>query len=127
MRSLICVASAAVYLPAITFPSHAQIRGTPGLKSRPVPLRKAIPSPASTLSYTTVLPANLPLRIQLDHRYRMRLGAPIIGKLIDPVYSGDHIVLPKNTVVDGTIVRLQPIGKEKRTWALLDGDVTPLR
>jgi hypothetical protein len=76
---------------------------------------------------TANLPAGLPLRIQLDHRYRLRAGQPIVGTLIAAVYSGEHVVLPVNTVIEGTISSLDPIKKQARTWALLDGDVTPLK
>ncbi|HWF65864.1 MAG TPA: hypothetical protein VN670_01090 [Acidobacteriaceae bacterium] len=76
---------------------------------------------------TAILPAGLPLRIELDRRYRMHRGARISGRLIDPVYSGDHIVLPANTVIDGTISSLVAIRGMNRTWALLDGDVTPMK
>ncbi len=78
-------------------------------------------------SHTAVLPAGLPLRIELDHRYGMREGERVIGRLIDPVYSGDNIVLPVNTVFRGTISGFDPVGKSERTWELLDGDVTPLK
>ena len=57
----------------------------------------------------------------------MRKGTSITGRLIDPVYSGDNIVLPRNTVIFGTISDLRSIQSSQRTWALLDGDVTPLK
>ncbi len=76
---------------------------------------------------TATLAAGLPLRVELDRRYRIRKGEAVTGRLIAPVYSGEHVVLPVNTVVDGTISELEPIAKGARTWALLDGDVTPLK
>lgn len=57
----------------------------------------------------------------------MRAEAPILGRIIEPVYSGDHIVIPENTTIRGHIAALHPVSKEERTWALLDGDVTPLK
>jgi hypothetical protein len=120
-----------MYLLAGVFALSAQTGKVPVLRQRPTPTTPASPSPAKAVSspatHTAILPIGLPLRIQLDHRYRMRQGEMITGRLIDPVYFGDHIVLPKNTVVHGTITRLQPIGKGTRTWSLLDGDVTPLK
>ncbi len=99
--------------------------GTPAhrVPIRNTPPAVALPKPSSA----AVLPAGLPLRIQLDHRYRMRKGAPIVGRLIDPVYSGQHIVLPKGAIVTGVITDLQPIAKSTTLWARLDGDVTPLK
>ena len=121
-----------LYLFAGAFSLSGQ---TPRLKRRTVPTGTSSPRPATSpagpitlkAASTATLPAGLPLRVQLDRRYRMRVGQSITGRLIDPVYSGDHIVLPANTVVDGTISGLDPIGKQTRTWALLDGDVTPLK
>ncbi len=127
---LACVLANAFSLSAQTrtvlVPRSGSIGSTPTRTSVPPPatLPKAASSPDSN---PAVLPVGLPLRIQLDHRYRMRMGAPIAGKLIEPVYSGDHIVLPANIVVVGTISGWQPIAKGTRTWALLDGDVTPLK
>ncbi len=122
------------YLLAGTLSLSAQTGKVPVLKPRPAPAQtttQVSPFAANDVSSVApqqaVLPVGLPLRIQLDQRYRMRQGESITGKLIDPVYSGDHIVLPKNTIISGTISRLQPIRRDTRTWALLDGDVTPLK
>jgi len=76
---------------------------------------------------TAILPAGVPLRVQIGHRYRIRKGDAITGKLIDPVYLDDSIVLPANTIVTGTISNVERIHGETRTWALLDGDLTPLK
>lgn len=80
----------------------------------------------STL-HTAILAAGIPLRVQIDHRYRMHKGKPIQGHLIDPVYSADHIVLPANTPIYGSISGLTPVHGSKRVWALLNGDFTPLK
>lgn len=84
-------------------------------------------APAPAIPAASVLPAGQPLRIQLDRRYRMRKGALLRGRLIDPVYLEQNIVLPKGTVVEGTIANLEPVGKADTTWARLDGDMTPLK
>jgi hypothetical protein len=103
----------------------------PQLLSRPAPVKQPAPLPNATVPAPVpkiaVLAAGLPLRVQLDRRYRMRKGTPITGRLIDPVYSGDNIVLPRNTVIFGTISNLRSLQSSQRTWALLDGDVTPLK
>lgn len=119
--------------PSAIPPSQVLTKPTkqPQLLSRPAPVARpavlpnaGVPPPVPKIA---VLAAGLPLRIQLDKRYRMRKGKSITGRLIDPVYSGDNIVLPKNTVIFGTISNLRSLQNSQRTWALLDGDVTPLK
>lgn len=113
--------------PTVLVPStkstHApalQKRGaTVKIKKQPA-IKKRVPNKAT-------LPAGIPLRVQIDHRYRMHIGKPIVGHLIDPVYSGDHIVLPANTPIYGTISGLTPVRGSKRGWALANGDFTPLK
>lgn len=71
------------------------------------------------------IPAGVPLRIQVDHRYRVRTGEQIEGRLIAPIYLLDHQVLPVNTRISGVIrgkIRLPMVSK---TQALLDGDFAP--
>lgn len=127
-----CILASAFSLSAQTRPvllpplRSASTPSTPTQSTANVPesIAKAV---SSRTAHTAILPAGLPLRIQLDRRYGMRKGAPVTGKLIDPIYSGDYIVLPANTIVEGTISSLQPVRKGTRTWALLDGDITPLK
>ena len=86
-----------------------------------------LPRGPNSTPTTAVLAAGLPLRVQIDRRYRMRKGKPIEGRLIDPVYAVDHIVLPVNTRIHGSISDLAPVHGSKRTWARLNGDFTPLK
>lgn len=86
-----------------------------------------LPVPSITLIHTATIAAGIPLRVQVDHRYRLRTGTAITGKLTDPVYAGDHIVLPAGTPIYGKIVHLIPADTGTRTWAMLDGDITPLK
>jgi len=133
---LMCLSAAATALPAQTrtvlIPSTKAAKTAPTAISPvppPVALLPAEPEAVlgPLLPDTATLAAGLPLRVQLDHRYRMRKGAPVVGRLLDPVYAGDHVVVPVNSLLYGTISSLHPVQKSDRTWALLDGDVTPLK
>jgi hypothetical protein len=73
----------------------------------------------------TVIPAGVPLRIQIDHRYRVRPGRHIEGHLIAPIYSVDHKVLPVNTQVSGAIIGMRPASQQSRFHAILDGQFVP--
>ena len=73
---------------------------------------------------SVAIPAGVPLRIQIDHRYRVRKGARIEGHLIEPVDHIDHVVLPANARVSGTILGMRPDPQQSRTRAMLDGQFT---
>jgi hypothetical protein len=83
---------------------------------------------ASTTIFAQVatVPVGVPLRVQTDHRYPMKVGTRLEGHLIAPVYLVDHQVLPVNTHVSGMIVATHPVSKGIRTDALLNGDFSPL-
>ncbi len=137
MRSWILVSFGIAYLLGGVLSLYGQTRTllVPSTKPRQDQSAPAAPAPAaastvlprSSAPATAVLAAGLPLRVQIDHRYRMRKGKPIEGRLIDPVYSTDHIVLPVNTRIYGDISGLTPVHGSERTWARLNGDFTPLK
>jgi hypothetical protein len=80
---------------------------------------------ALPLAAQTVIPAGVPLRIQIDHRYRVHSGTRIEGHLITPIYSVDHKVLPVNTQVTGSIIGTHPASQESRFREILDGQFFP--
>jgi hypothetical protein len=73
----------------------------------------------------TTIPAGVPLRIQVDHRYRVRSGTRIEGHLIAPIYSVDHKVFPADTRVSGVIAGTRPAPRKDRVRSLLDGNFVP--
>ncbi|MDX6457223.1 MAG: hypothetical protein QOE55_920, partial [Acidobacteriaceae bacterium] len=83
---------------------------------------------ASTMisAQVATIPAGVPLRVEIDHRYPMKVGTQLEGHLIAPVYLVDHQVLPVNTRISGTIIATHSVSKGIRTDALLNGDFTPL-
>ena len=81
---------------------------------------------AQTAPAYATLPAGLPLRVAIDHRYPIRIGTRVQGHLTSAVYLVDHIVLPVDTPVYGVIVGRHPVKKSVRINALLDGDFTRL-
>lgn len=74
---------------------------------------------------SVTIPAGVPLRVQIDHRYRGHPGAHIEGHLIAPVEHIDHVVLPVSTRVSGTILGMQRVSEPSRARALLNGQFTP--
>lgn len=67
-----------------------------------------------------------PLKVAVTERVRSKLGEPVHGKIVDPVYVFDREVIPAGTEILGKITGLRSVGKMKRVTSLLGGDFTPL-
>jgi len=75
-----------------------------------------------------VVETGRPLRIALNARVRVtRVGEPIAGTLIDPLYAYDRIVVPAGTAVHGQVSALEPESKRLRIQSLASGDFSPNR
>ena len=74
-----------------------------------------------------LVPAGVPLRVELDKSYMMRSGTRIEGHLTEPVYLIDHVAVPANSRVYGTITGKHGVSRQVRTAAMFNGDLTPLK
>jgi hypothetical protein len=72
----------------------------------------------------TIAPATA-LRIELDRRLRIHVGASVVGHLTEPVYLVDHEVIPAGALVSGTIHGLLPGSRSDHIRRLLAADFTP--
>ena len=70
------------------------------------------------------LPAETPLALRIDQHLPMRNGQPVRAQLIYPVYANDKLLLPKDTVVTGSVVELRS-DRSRRIRAVMGGDFTP--
>ena len=78
-------------------------------------------------SVDLVVQAGRPLRIALDSRVRLRgVGQRVTGKLVEPVYAYDRVVIPAGTRVIGHVDKLERVPRGTRLRAILSGDFTPL-
>ena len=84
----------------------------------------SLASSALAQAPAAVLPSGTPLVFRINDHVPMRAGLPIAAALIYPVYVDNHIVLPANTVLNGTVVTLRP-DTSRRIRARLGGDFTP--
>jgi hypothetical protein len=80
-----------------------------------------MPTPAE------LVPAGVPLRVELDKSYGMKVGTRIEGHLTESVYLTDHVVVPANSKVFGTITGKHGVSRQVRTAAMFNGDLTPLK
>ena len=81
---------------------------------------------AQSLPAADAVPVGVPLRIRITRTAHLHIGSRVIGVLTEPVYLHDHLVLPQNTIVRGTLTAYAPVDRKLRAQALLNGDVTPL-
>ena len=99
---------------------------TPGNQRKPAPQEKA--EPAQPQSVALTLPKGTPLQVALDNEVQVKkAGEAIHGRVVQPVYAFDHIVIPVGSQVNGEISKIEPLTGGKRTRAALDADFTPLR
>src|SRR3984957_12302463 len=82
----------------------------------------------SSESHTVAMtvPNGTPLQIALDKEVRVRkVGEPITGRVMQPVYVFDRLVIPVGTVANGRISAIDPISGSRRTLSALNADFTP--
>ncbi|HYL68055.1 MAG TPA: hypothetical protein VEX69_02730 [Candidatus Limnocylindria bacterium] len=74
------------------------------------------------------VPKGTPLQVALDKEVRVqKVGQVLHGRIVEPVYAFDKIVLPVGTEVSGQITKLDSVSGKQRTLEALDADFTPAR
>jgi type IV secretory pathway VirB10-like protein len=73
-----------------------------------------------------IVPQGMPIQVTLDKEVRVqRVGQAVHGRVIQPVYAFDRLVIAVGTEVTGQISKIEGISGGKRTLAALDADFTP--
>jgi hypothetical protein len=94
----------------------AQPASNSGLASPPTP------------SIPLTVPVGTPLKVVLAQEVRVRkVGQPVHGKVVEPVYAFDKLVVPAGGEVNGRIAEIEVVSKKKRTIAALNADFSPYR
>ena len=74
------------------------------------------------------VPAGTPLPVVLDKEVRIhKIGQPIHGKIAEPVYAFDKLVVPAGSEVNGSVTNIARVQALKRTVAALDANLSPTR
>jgi hypothetical protein len=74
------------------------------------------------------VPTGTPLQVALDHETRVKkVGQPLHGHLMLPVYAFDHEVIPQGVEVDGHISKIGSPGGKKLVMSYLNANFTPTR
>jgi hypothetical protein len=83
--------------------------------------------PASSQIVPLIVPAGTPLQVKIEKRIRIKsVSQQIEGRVVQPVFVFNKEVIPAGTEVIGHVARLNPIARQKRFKAVLNGDFTPL-
>ena len=99
----------------------------PVLKHRPAESPE-IPNPIIKENIDLTVQKGTALQVVLDREVRVReVGQPIHGRLVEPVYAFDKLVLPIGTEVAGHISQIESVSAGRRTLAALDANLTPGR
>jgi hypothetical protein len=91
-------------------------------------LPQAASSQPSSDSHTIALtiPDGTPLQIALDREERVqKVGQPIHGHVMQPVYVFDQLVIPVGTAATGRISAIDPVPGRTRALSALNADFTP--
>jgi hypothetical protein len=87
-------------------------------------LALAQPQPPVSLTVN----AGRPLDIVLDERVVIKnVGQPVSGKIVQPVYAYDRVVIPAGTQVTGHVAAIDGPSRVARLKAGLSGDLSPAR
>lgn len=88
--------------------------------------RRPTENPALTETIALTVPKGTPVQVVLDIDVRLaKVGQPIHGRVVEPVYAFDKLVIPTGTEATGQIKKIDRISGGKRTVAALDADLTP--
>jgi len=86
-------------------------------------------SPQSSSESQTIamtVPDGASLQIALGREVRVRkVGEPITGRVMQPVYAFDHLVIPVGTIATGRISVIDPVSGRTRALSALNADFTP--
>jgi len=93
---------------------------------QPVPDSSLAVTPAPSISLT--VPEGTPLKVALDEEVRVRkVGQPVHGRIAEPVYAFDKLVVPAGSAVNGKISQIETVSRKRRTIAALNADFSPYR
>jgi hypothetical protein len=88
--------------------------------------------PAVPASTTETIPLTIPkgtaVQVVLDRELKIqKVGQPVHGRVAEPIYAFDKLVVPVGTQATGRITQLEGVSGGQRTLDALDADFSPAR
>jgi type IV secretory pathway VirB10-like protein len=75
-----------------------------------------------------IVTKDTPLQIVCDREVRVKkAGQKIHGRIVEPIYAFDKLVVPAGAEVNGRIAKIDEISRKKRVFGILNADFTPAR
>jgi hypothetical protein len=133
MRCVFCASLLACVLAASVHAQDAAPTPAPVIDPDPVlthrPAETTLPSrtpPMQTIAL--IVPTGAAVQVVLDKEVRIKeVGQPIHGRIVEPVYAFDKLVLPVGAEVTGQIMKLEGVSGGRRTLEALNAVFTPPR
>jgi hypothetical protein len=86
------------------------------------------PEAIANATIPLTIPSGTPLRIAVDQRTRIsHPGELVHGKVVEPVYAFDQLVIPAGSVTTGHVKSIAPVRGVRRAMAYANGDLSPVR
>ncbi|MBZ5666443.1 MAG: hypothetical protein LAO30_17750 [Acidobacteriia bacterium] len=101
---------------------------TPGSERKPASVSSNPVQPAPPQTVALTVAKGSPLQVALDREIQVKkVGQPVHGRIVEPVYAFDHIVVPVGSEIVGEVTEIEIVSGGKRTLAALNADFTPVR
>jgi len=92
----------------------------------PKPQQIASNDPTASRAIELTIPIGTPVQIALDKEVRLRKAGQVIqGRVMEPVYVFDRLVIPVGTVAMGRVWTIEPIPGKKRALSALNANFSP--
>jgi hypothetical protein len=138
LTNLIVVCGIAARAQDTDLPAQSDPAATPLLKHRPAvnpPIEPSDVAPAGVAAIPhgdAIVPLTVPrgtgVQVVLGQEMRIKnIGQPIHGRVAEPIYAFDKLVVPAGTEVSGHIKQLTNVSRGRRVLDVLDANFTPSR
>jgi hypothetical protein len=109
--------------------AQAQV-GAPPLSGAPAEdpalIHRPAEQPSIDQAIPLIVPSGTPIEVAVDREVHIeKVGQPIRGHVIEPVYAFDKLVIPLGTEVTGEIAQIERVPGSRRALSALDADFTP--
>jgi len=96
------------------------------------PPASGVPAPGAPAAAPAMIPLSVPtgtpLKVGLDKDVRIHhVGEAVHGKLVEPLFAFDRMVVPAGTEVLGSITAIDEVSKRTRVLSALNADLSPYR
>ena len=101
---------------------------TPGNERKAPASDNTSVTPALPQMVELTVPTGAPLQVALDQELQVRkVGQRVHGRVMEPVYAFDHIVVPAGSEVNGEVTKIETVSGGRRTLLALDANFSPER